>query len=102
MPIRFEPRSDDPRERDPDRVVVIFTEALNVPVQERAALLERLCDGDESLRQKVEALLRAHARAGDFLETPAIETIGMPLPRRASKRRTRTSTAHRKRKKDSG
>ena len=102
MPIRFEPGSGDPGEGEPGRVVVVFTEALKVPVQERAALLKCLCADDESLRQKVEALLRAHERAGDFLETPATETIGMLFPRRASKRRTPSSTAHRKRKKDSG
>jgi hypothetical protein len=101
MPIRFEPGSGDPSEGEPGRVVVVFTEALNVPVQERAALVERLCAGDESLRQKVEALLRAHERAGDFLEAPATETVGLPLPRRVGKRRTPSSTAHRKRKKDS-
>ena len=34
---------------------MVFTEALNVPVQERAAFLERACAGDENLRRKVEA-----------------------------------------------
>ena len=56
---------------DPDREIEIFTEALKVPVQERAALLERVCAGDEKLRRIVEALLRAHDRLGNFLEDPA-------------------------------
>ena len=59
---------------DPGRDVVIFTEALRFPAEERAAFLERACAGDENLRRKVEALLRAHERVGDFLETPPIGT----------------------------
>jgi hypothetical protein len=59
---------------DPGRDVVIFTEALRFSAEERAAFLDRACAGDENLRRKVEALLRAHERVGDFLETPPIET----------------------------
>ena len=55
---------------DPGREVVVFTEALKVPVQERAAFLERACAGNENLRHKVEALLKAHDRLGKFLEEP--------------------------------
>jgi eukaryotic-like serine/threonine-protein kinase len=55
---------------DPDRELVVFTEALEVPVQERATFLERVCAGDENLRQTVELLLRAHDRLGNFLEEP--------------------------------
>jgi hypothetical protein len=53
---------------DSDREVAIFIEALAVPFQERAAFLEHVCGGDEGLRQKMEALLRAHDRVGNFLE----------------------------------
>jgi hypothetical protein len=59
---------------DLGRDVVIFTEALRLPAKERAAFLNRACADDENLRRKVEALLRAHERVGDFLETPPIET----------------------------
>ena len=55
---------------DPDRELVVFTEALEVPVQERATFLKRVCAGDENLRRSVEALLRAHDRLGNFLEEP--------------------------------
>lgn len=55
---------------DPEREVAIFTEALGVSLQERDAFLDRECRGDEELRRKVEALLRAHDRIGDFLEEP--------------------------------
>ena len=59
---------------DPDRELVVFTEALKVPVQERATYLERVCASDENLRRSVEALLRAHDRLGDFLEEPPTGT----------------------------
>ncbi len=55
---------------DSDREVAIFTEALKVPRSEREALLKCLCGDDEHLRHRVEALLRAHDRLGNFLEEP--------------------------------
>jgi hypothetical protein len=55
---------------DADREVAIFTQALKVRSQERDAVLERLCGGEEDLRRRVEALLKAHDRLGDFLEEP--------------------------------
>jgi hypothetical protein len=55
---------------DPGRDVVIFTEALKRPTAERGAFLDQACGGDAELRRKVEALLRAYERLGDFLETP--------------------------------
>jgi len=51
----------------------IFTEALKHPVAEREAFLDRACAGDAELRHKVEALLRAYERLGDFLETPPLK-----------------------------
>jgi hypothetical protein len=61
---------------DPDRELVVFTQALKVPVHERAAYLERVCAGDEHLRRTVEALLRAHDRLGAFLEEPPTGVTG--------------------------
>ena len=52
----------------PNCDVEIFTDALALPRAERAAYLERACDGDGELRRKVEALLEGHDRVGDFLE----------------------------------
>ena len=54
------------RQRD----IEIFTEAMQLPDEERVAYLERACAGDEGLRQRIEALLRSNDRAGDFLEQP--------------------------------
>jgi hypothetical protein len=42
---------------------------------ERSAYLEEVCAGDAALRQRVEALLQAHEKAGDFLEQPAVARI---------------------------
>jgi len=60
--IRSREQFDDSKESESNREVVIFTEALKVSVQERAAFLANACGGDEDLRRKVEALLRAHDR----------------------------------------
>jgi hypothetical protein len=58
---------------DSGREVAIFTEALKHPVAERAAFLDRACEGDAELRRRVERLLHAHERLGDFMETPSPE-----------------------------
>jgi eukaryotic-like serine/threonine-protein kinase len=55
---------------DPDRELAIFTEALKLQPKEREAFLERKCLRDKALRQRIEALLRAHERLGNFLEEP--------------------------------
>ncbi len=53
--------------------VAIFAAALDLPEQERAGYLARACEGDIALRERVEALLQAHARLGDFMqETPGL------------------------------
>jgi hypothetical protein len=53
-----------------DHELALFTEALKLPLQDRAAFLENACAGDQELRQKVDALLKAHDRVGSFLEEP--------------------------------
>ncbi|MHC4518612.1 MAG: WD40 repeat domain-containing serine/threonine protein kinase, partial [Planctomycetota bacterium] len=56
----------------------IFYEALEIQDPDRrAAYLEEACGADSDLRARVEALLKAHERAGDFLKTPAVagETV---------------------------
>ncbi len=56
---------------DSERELAIFTEALKVRPQERDAFLERKCAGNKTLRRRLEALLRAYDRLGNFLESPA-------------------------------
>ncbi len=49
----------------------IFSEALERGSDEaRAAYLDEACNGDPALRVKVESLLMAYAKAGEFLQTP--------------------------------
>lgn len=52
------------------RELAIFTEALKVPLQERAAFFDQKCGTDKKLRRRLEALMRAHDRLGNFLEEP--------------------------------
>jgi tRNA A-37 threonylcarbamoyl transferase component Bud32 len=57
---------------DPKHVESLFAAALAKPsAEERAAYLDAACAGDPALRQRVEALLRAHGEAGSFLESQA-------------------------------
>src|SRR2546421_4993355 len=52
------------------REEALFTLAVEKPAAERAAFLDRECSGDVELRQRIEALLGAHAKAGEFLNEP--------------------------------
>jgi TolB-like protein/Tfp pilus assembly protein PilF len=51
----------------------VFNAAVEQPPDERAAFLERSCDGDEALRRKIELLLKYHDKSGDFIKSPAFE-----------------------------
>jgi hypothetical protein len=65
---------------DPNCVESIFAAALAKPsAEERAAYLDAACAGDPALRQRVEALLRAHGEAGSFLEKP-VESSSITSP----------------------
>jgi len=55
---------------DAGQELAVFIDAIKVPLEGRAAFLDNVCRGDENLRRKVEALLRAHDRIGNFLEEP--------------------------------
>jgi serine/threonine protein kinase/predicted Zn-dependent protease len=58
----------------------LFHVVLGKPLGEREAFLKDACDGDETLRQRVQALLDAHENAASFLKQPA----GEALPPRAT------------------
>jgi serine/threonine protein kinase/tetratricopeptide (TPR) repeat protein len=50
----------------------IFLEALQkTGPEQRAAYLDQACAGNAALRREVEMLLKAHAKAGEFLNQPA-------------------------------
>src|SRR5262249_21117098 len=71
------------------RVKEIFLDAVEkADAGERAAFLQEACGGDAALREQVEALLRRHEQAGDFLEAPPqplaeseeIDEAASPIP----------------------
>ena len=51
----------------------LFHDALERPLEERAAFLDQSCAGDESLRREVKALLDSPATANRFLDRDALE-----------------------------
>src|SRR5262249_7975109 len=51
----------------------IFNAAVEQPPNERAAFLDRSCNGDEALRPKLDLLLKYHDAAGDFIKSPAFQ-----------------------------
>ena len=53
----------------------IFTHAIVLAPEQRAAYLDEACAGDAELRARVERLLRSHDMAGSFLATPAVEDV---------------------------
>jgi len=53
-----------------ERIADLFEQAVELPEDARTALLETACAGDAELRAEVERLLRADARAANFLERP--------------------------------
>lgn len=58
---------------DARRVQAIFLAAVqHHDADERRAILVRECPDDLELRQRVEALLGAHDRMGDFLNEPLV------------------------------
>ena len=55
----------------------VFIGALQIDSRaRRQTYLDRVCEGDEFLRRQVEALLATHDRAGNFLESPILDSTG--------------------------
>ena len=53
-----------------ERAKEIFGQAMERPDEERAAFVEEACAADTSLREQVEALLKSHKDAGEFMKDP--------------------------------
>src|SRR4051794_18014521 len=60
---------------DSKRELDVFTEALELPVAERAAFQNRACAGNEGLQHKVAELLKVHERTGNFLERAPTSSV---------------------------
>ncbi|HEX7296714.1 MAG TPA: protein kinase, partial [Pyrinomonadaceae bacterium] len=56
-----------------DNLKVVFHAAVALRPAERRAYLDRACDGNESLRQAVESLIRSHEETSNFVDAPAYE-----------------------------
>jgi serine/threonine protein kinase len=67
----------------PESEIEIFNVAVDLPVGERDAYLDKACGGDAGLRQRVVALLKSHDEATSFLEPSVpkpLKTIRLELP----------------------
>ncbi|MBV8675118.1 MAG: serine/threonine protein kinase, partial [Acidobacteriaceae bacterium] len=56
-----------------ERLKELFGAASELKPEERAAFLDRECNGDAELRRELDALLAAHADSGSFLEHPLLD-----------------------------
>ena len=61
-----------------DKIKVILGRALEVEATGRAAFLDQECAGDSTLRRDVEALLRSHDEAENFMVEPAYDPTSGP------------------------
>jgi len=57
--------------------VVFFAALERATPAERTAYLDETCVGNDELRRRVEAMLIAHTRVGQFLERPVVEAAGV-------------------------
>lgn len=55
----------------------IFTKALDLPVEDRAAFLDDACKNSPGLRREVNDLLAKHQRLDGFLSEPLLFTNGV-------------------------
>src|SRR5882672_7262252 len=53
--------------------VDLFTEAVQLPVEQRLAFLRSVCGGNAESQANVEALLKAYVESGEFLEQASEE-----------------------------
>ncbi len=58
-------------EHDPGSEETIFSTALRQRPAERESFLNAACAGQPALRQRIEALLKAQSKLGEFMEAPA-------------------------------
>jgi hypothetical protein len=58
---------------NPMRVQAVFLEAASCHDRaDRAAILDRECEGDSETRTRIEVLLTAHDRFNDFVNQPRV------------------------------
>jgi serine/threonine protein kinase/tetratricopeptide (TPR) repeat protein len=64
------------------RLARLFDQAVSLSAEERAAFLDRACEGDDSLRRQVAELLQSSDRASGFLDEPYEPTTSGSVPHR--------------------
>ncbi len=57
----------------------LYHQALELPTDQRAAFLRRVCADDDALRREVESLLQAATEAGDFIAEPVLKDAALML-----------------------
>ena len=78
-------------EDPPDREVLLFNQALQLPASERAGYLNASCGDDRGLRRRIFALIESHEQAGAFLQEPP-EAASAASAGRGQKKWTGTET----------
>jgi len=61
------------------KIKEVYDRALDLRDEERAGFLAEACGDDDDLRREVQSLLAAHADAGTFLESPAVEAAAREI-----------------------
>ncbi len=61
------------------QIETLFQAALECPSSERTAWLRQACADDQVLRVEVEKLLASYEAAGDFLDEPLAESLGLAI-----------------------
>ncbi len=59
------------------RIDSVFDAALDLPIPEQTAFVDRVCGDDETLRAEVRDLLRAHHCSAGFLDSPLIRLASL-------------------------
>jgi hypothetical protein len=57
----------------------LFHSALEREPAQRAAFLDRACDGDRELRKEVESLIGSHEDPDSFIDVPAFEAAAQSI-----------------------
>src|ERR1700761_5653105 len=62
-----------------DTEEAIFSEAVELPAEEREAFVRKRCKGDEPLAQSILALLTQFDRLGSFLSSPPLTAVPLDI-----------------------
>ena len=57
----------------------LFLAVKDLPLAEREAALDQMCNGDDALRREVESLLQFQTQAEDFIETRALDVVARQI-----------------------